>query len=139
MFSTFPLVSSSTMRTWAPRATSASTRCEPINDAPPVTRTFLRLQMVPSSSSRGFFHHLHKPLEFRYSSISPRCFPRTPSHCRKLLRIFTQRAHRLRNPGRIVRIGNGTAPRIANDPRRVAFRGSDHQDGPAGGKNGVEL
>src|ERR1700680_373586 len=126
MFSTFPLVRSSTTRTWAPRATSASTRCEPMNDAPPVTRTFFRLQMMPSSGPGGFFDHLHEPLEFRYSSITPSGFPRAPPHLCQLFMVFTQRADRLRNPGGIVRVGNSAAARFANDPRGVAFLRGDH-------------
>src|SRR5258705_13552268 len=39
MFSIRPLVRLSTTRTDAPRASSASTRCDPMNEAPPVTST----------------------------------------------------------------------------------------------------
>src|ERR1051325_698839 len=39
MFSRWPLLRSSATRTTAPRATRPSTRCDPMNDAPPVTST----------------------------------------------------------------------------------------------------
>ena len=45
-FSRRPLLRLSATRTRAPRATRASTRCEPMNDAPPVTRVGLSRQSM---------------------------------------------------------------------------------------------
>src|SRR5947208_1278214 len=46
MFSSWPLVRSSTTRTAAPRSISPSTRCEPMNEAPPVTSTGRFFQFI---------------------------------------------------------------------------------------------
>src|SRR5690348_2876010 len=45
-FSRLPLLRLSTTRTLAPFSSRASTRCEPINEAPPVTRIFLPVQFM---------------------------------------------------------------------------------------------
>src|ERR1700732_2664610 len=45
-FSRRPLLKLSTTRTSAPRSTRASTRAEPINEAPPVTSTRLLFQFI---------------------------------------------------------------------------------------------
>src|SRR5262249_21935723 len=54
MFSRLPLLRLSTTRTRAPRSTSASTRWEPMNDAPPVTSTRLPFQSIRGISLCSF-------------------------------------------------------------------------------------
>src|SRR5918995_2040408 len=44
--SLFPVERSSTTVTWSPRSTSASTRFEPMNPAPPVTSAFMRRRIL---------------------------------------------------------------------------------------------
>ena len=46
IYSYLPVLRSSTTRTMAPRDTSASTRLEPMNEVPPVTRTCLPFQFT---------------------------------------------------------------------------------------------
>ena len=73
-FSTRPLLRSSTTRTRAPRSTSASTRWEPMNEAPPVTRTVLPFQSAvidyPDSYGHVLSHeYIHGLLEQRLRTV----------------------------------------------------------------------
>src|SRR6185295_13629947 len=52
MFSIRPLLRLSTTRTRAPLATRASTRCDPMKDAPPVTRVLVADQFIDCSFDR---------------------------------------------------------------------------------------
>src|SRR5437764_15135002 len=55
-FSFLPLLMLSSTRTSAPRSTNASTRCEPIKEAPPVTKTRFCLQFIRSTSLKNAFY-----------------------------------------------------------------------------------
>src|SRR5439155_7327935 len=58
MFDSNPLLKSSTTRTAAaPRSSRESTRCDPMNDAPPVTRTRLDDQLVDTRCSLPWNPH----------------------------------------------------------------------------------
>src|SRR5579883_864734 len=74
--SRFPLEKLSTTRTRAPFATSASTRVEPINEAPPVTNTLVFIQsitmfLLPRVSRMTSRASRHFCLSFRFC-LSPR-------------------------------------------------------------------
>src|SRR5438876_2913218 len=74
ILSRFPLLRLSTTRTRAPRSTSASTRWEPMNEAPPVTRTVLPFQSAiidyPDSYGHVLSHeHIHGLLEQRLRAV----------------------------------------------------------------------
>src|SRR5262249_14928568 len=86
-----PLVKSSTTRTFAPRARSWSVSVEPINDAPPVTRTSFPVQNVSAGftlslassvclSGRNAAHYFYQFLHFVASIIAPRRFFRRRAH-----------------------------------------------------------
>src|SRR5579863_9222885 len=140
MFSILPLVRSSTTWTRAPRSTKASTRCDPMNEVPPVTRTFLRSQMMASVffASR-FFHNFNEAVKFVHSNIFFRGFPGATAHFREPCGTGAQLANGGSHRGWVVRISCQTAPGFNDDARRVAIRSGHGEHGASRRENGVKF
>src|SRR3990172_1407665 len=141
MFSILPLLRSSTTRTAAPRSTSASTKCEPMKDAPPVTRTLRLLQSIEALQG---IHGVSDP------GCLTGCWRRAPGeawsssqghvvcHLIKLLGIqSTPTVYQRRTAIRIVQIACGQIPKL------IPWCGDDDNIGLASafsnrsGENGV--
>src|ERR1700722_6611098 len=106
MLLSLPLVRSSTTCTRAPLSSRESTRCEPIKDAPPVTRTFLLFQIGASVFfARHFFHDLNESFEFVYSSIFSGGFPGATAHFDKFGGVISQIPDRRSHGCRIIGVG----------------------------------
>src|SRR5277367_2342420 len=140
MFSSLPLVRSSTTCTRAPRASKASTRCDPIKDAPPVTSTFLRSQMAsPIPLGCRFFHNFGEALEFIHCSIFSCGFPGAAAHFSETCGIAAQLANCGGHGCGIVRIGREPASGFNDNARRIARRSSHSEYRTPRRENRIEL
>jgi len=90
MFFSLPLLRSSTMRTLAPRSIRASTRLEPMNDAPPVTKTSQLFQVkFPRTKKELTVQSRSSASEFRFRETL-----RLARLCASLLSMGTQQPRR---------------------------------------------
>src|SRR5690348_11384122 len=123
MFSRRPLDTSSTTRTCAPREISASTRFEPMNDAPPVTNAFLCCQISASRRvrSRRFFDDPCEFFKLRYSSIFFSGFTGTFTHDLEATRVTSERANGRGNVGGAIRVSDKATFILANYTSHIAL------------------
>src|SRR5579864_5051968 len=141
MFSSLPLEKSSTTRTCAPRASSASTRFEPMKDAPPVTRTLLPFQIFASwrFGAGCVFDDSDEFIKLGYSSIFLGGLEGAVTHRSETNWIISESSDGRSDPGGIVGISDETAIVFADNAGGVSFLRRNHKDGPARRENRIEF